>query len=66
MDMTPWGRGFDTSLHYFAGAVDEIVSVGANAELGRGAALPRRTPDAYLPPETPSSAGGAWAFSRGG
>eukprot|EP00908_Phaeocystis_cordata_P025565 Transcript_8014.p1 GENE.Transcript_8014~~Transcript_8014.p1 ORF type:complete len:414 (+),score=86.23 Transcript_8014:218-1459(+) len=33
-------------------AIDEIVSVGANAGLGRGAALPRRTPDAYLPPET--------------
>lgn len=26
MDMTPWGRGFDTSLHYFAGAVDHFTS----------------------------------------
>ena len=26
MDMTPWGRGFDTSLHYFAGAADHFTS----------------------------------------
>ena len=33
-------------------AIDEVVSVGASAGLGAGAALPRRAPDEYMQPET--------------